>query len=163
MKKKNLEAQFNRTYISKHDFIEAENYLQEFDSGWSGNATLNDNLKRALLVAAITAYARPFSGNSNHDLATNTPPLDPKKVLKEQKAFELHEKILRLRDTAIAHSDYQMKPAKRTMSNDRGFVVQSMPFDILSETIDTEYFRGMCILMHKHCLSKMFELSANTN
>jgi hypothetical protein len=163
MKKKNMEAQFNRTYISMLDFIEAEKYLQEFDPTWSGNATLSDNLKRALLVAAITAYARPFSGNSNHDLATNAPPLDPKKVLKEQWAFELHENILRLRHAAIAHSDYEMKAAAKTVSLNSGFVVQVTTFDILSEMIDVEYFRGMCILMHKYCLNKLFELEVGTN
>ena len=50
----NLDAEFNRWSISKRDFEEAHEYLKAFDTNADGT------IQRALLSAAIVAYARPF-------------------------------------------------------------------------------------------------------
>lgn len=59
-----LDAQFNRTHISQRDFEEAADYLNADDPSQS------DTVRRALLLAAIVAYARPFTKNEDSSRAS---------------------------------------------------------------------------------------------
>src|SRR2546428_7085430 len=102
-----LEAQFNRASISNKDFAEAEDYLRAYSDD------LADTLRRALLVSAIVAYARPFTSNDGgtDGFATGTLAGNPKQILSDDELM-LHEKILELRNEAVAHSDYTRKPTR---------------------------------------------------
>ena len=112
-----LEAQLNRTNISSKDFSEAEDFLNAYRDD------LSETLRRALLVSAVIAYVRPFSSNSGGSkrLATGTLVGSPKSILGSEE-FRLHEKILGLRNEAIAHSDYDRRPTRFVQSIGRGFL-----------------------------------------
>jgi len=70
----------------------------------------------------------------------------------------LHERLLTLRHEALAHSDFDRKPTRRIKSLGPGFLVSSMPFDVLSERIDMKLFRSICTKMKNHCYDKLFQL-----
>lgn len=149
-----LEAQFNRANISNKDFAEAEDYLHAYRD------ELSDILKRALLVAAIVTYARPFTTNDGgvEGFSTGTLTGNPKQILSDEE-FMLHEKVLRLRHETIAHSDYDRRPTRFVETVGTGFLTKSKPFDVLSETIDIAAFLGMCTKMKNHCTDTLFCLS----
>lgn len=72
-----VEAQFNRAYISEKDFIEASEFLAAYRSRHSAP------VRRAILVAAIVAYSRPFTANNGGASKRATPMLigSPKRIL----------------------------------------------------------------------------------
>lgn len=124
----------------------------------------NEHIRRALLTAAIVAYSRPFSGNKGHPNAVGHPPLDVQKVLKgDSKYIELHDNILKLRNTAIAHSDFDAKPVAEYKAIQDGFKVKEERFDVLSKQIDVDRFLGLCSSMRGYCSDKQFELSNQIN
>ena len=151
-----LEAQLNRASISIKDFAEAEDYLRAYRDD------LSDTLKRALLVAAIVAYARPFTSNDGgaDGLATGTLTGNPKRILGEEEGI-LHEKVLALRHEAIAHSDYDRRPTRFVETVGTGFLTRSKPFDVLSERIAIAAFLAICTKMKNFCTDILFSLSRN--
>jgi hypothetical protein len=150
-----LEAQFNRLSISGKDFEEAADYLKAYSD------ELSETLRRAVLVSAIIAYARPFTTNKGgtERLATSTLMGNPKQILSSEE-FILHDKILGLRNEAVAHSDYDRKPTRLVdgIGIGRGFLTRSKPFDVLSEKISIATFRAMCKKMRDHCDDTRFDL-----
>lgn len=150
----NMSAQISRTRISKDDFEEAAKYLQAMRGGQS------TVVKRALLIAAIIAYARPFSNNEDSKGNRATPILKarPSKLLTTQEK-DLHGKLLTLRNEALAHSQYDRKAIKRLNGSSGGFVMQGRAFDILSESIDYITFESLCSKMERHCVNQLFDLN----
>lgn len=148
-----LESDFNRVNLSSKDFEEAHQYL----SGYSPDLSLV--LQRALLTAAVIAYARPFTKNRGHrdGLATARLPIAVADVLDHDKRA-LHNRIIDLRDRGIAHSDYSLKPTRRVARQDTAIMTWSKPFDILSELIDVQAFRDLAWAMHCHCVNAIFAL-----
>ena len=112
-----LTAQFNRTRISLGDFTEAEDYLS------ANHAEQSTTVKRALLVAAIVAYARPFIGNNGGSDDRATPLLQARisKIFTTPSELSLHETLISLRHQALAHSQYERKavvaPAVQTVAS----------------------------------------------
>jgi hypothetical protein len=149
-----LEAQFNRASISRKDFAEAEGYLRAYGD------ELSETLRRALLVAAIVAYARPFTSNDSgiKGIASARLTGNPKRILSSEE-FRLHEQILGLRNKAVAHADYDRKPTWFIERLVTGFRTKSKPFDVLSETIPIDTFLAMCTKMWSHCTGRLQRLS----
>ena len=149
-----LNAQFNRAIISEHDFTEAENYLICFDQ------KPTDVIKRALLLAAIVSYARPFlnSERETQSQAISQLSIKPSKVLLPGE-LELHKKVMSLRNEALAHSQYTRKPVARSSGSENGFSFQGRPYDLLSENIDVERFLSLCRKLKVYCMSKSFKLN----
>ena len=114
-----LQAQFNRTRISLADFEEADSYLRSYRNRY------RDVTKRALLLAAVIAYCRPFkrSHGGNPVRSTERLPIDLSKVLKGNEQI-LHNHLLELRDRALAHSDFDRKPTRWKQSHPRGFLMR---------------------------------------
>jgi len=102
--------------MSRRDFAEAEDYLGAWRDDLSGT------LKRALLVAAIVAYARPFTSNAKGAERRAATMLmgNPKRILGGEE-YLLHEKVLSLRNEAIAHSDYDRRPTRFVKTMGTGF------------------------------------------
>ena len=150
----NMSAQISRTRISLDDFAEAAEYLQAMRGGQS------TVVKRALLIAAIIAYARPFSNNEDSRGNRATPILKarPSKLLTAREQ-DLHGKLLILRNEALAHSQYDRKAIKRLSCSSGGFIMQGRPFDILSESIDYTTFESICSRMKRHCVDQLFDLN----
>jgi hypothetical protein len=149
-----LEAQLNRASISRKDFAEAENYLRAYRDEFP------ETLRRALLVAAIVAYARPFTSNDSGIQALATVRLtgNPKRILSSEE-FRLHEQILGMRNEAVAHPDYDRKPRWFIKRLGTGFRAKSKPFDVLSETLPIDIFLAMCTKMWSHCTGRFQRLS----
>jgi hypothetical protein len=148
-----LESQFNRVNISSKDFEEAHMYLVEL------RADLPMVLQRALLTAAVVAYARPFknSRGSREGSASARLPIDVGTLLGVEE-IALHERIIDLRDRGVAHSDFSMKPTRRVARQDAAIMAWSKPFDVLSELIDVQAFRDLVWSMHCHCVNAIFVL-----
>ncbi len=138
-----LEAEFNRWTLSRHDFEEAHEYLSVFDS--HTDATV----QRALLSASIVAYARPFSRHYENPKAHKNIPR-PDAIL-DSASLALHDKIIKLRNQGIAHSDYERKPTARVPIDSPGVMSWSKPFNPLSEGIDIAAFRALARRMQFHC------------
>lgn len=150
----NIHARFNRAYISEEDFREAEGLLLALATGQS------DEVRSALILAAIISYARPFTANKSVSSAGATPtlPLKPSKDL-TQEENALHETLLRLRNKALAHSDYELKPVKRTSGQLNSFSVQTPKFNLLTEPINLPEFLLLCRKLKMHSA----RLSMNLN
>lgn len=152
--KNNLEIQLNRANISEKDFEEALEYLNPYQK-YQFNI-----INRALLVAGIICYSRPFSNNKGDiGKASNLLSVNLKKIFTSNELL-LHEKIISYRNEAIAHSDYKRRPTRLVQSESNGFVTMSKPFDIQSELIDIDMFKEICEKMKKYCTGKMFELNS---
>jgi len=151
--KNKLEKQLNRANISEKDFEEALEYLNPYQK-----YQFNINNK-ALLVAGIISYSRPFTNNKGDiDKASNVLSVNLNKAYTGDE-LSLHYKIISYRNEAIAHSDFKRRPTRLTKSDSNGFVTMSKAFDIQSEFIDIEMFKAICKKMKKYCTEKMFELN----
>ncbi len=147
-----MEAQFNRAHISERDFEEAYTYLSSYTED------LPDPLRRALLVATIISYARPFlsSDGGSAGQATETLSGNPGKILTKEEN-SLHKRVLTLRNEAVAHSDYKIKAVSRVQALETGFLTQSRLHDVLSERIDINLFLSITKKMKQHCISVLFK------
>lgn len=126
MAENNLIPQFNRIHISKGDFEEALVYVKLYKD------ELSDVIKRALISSAIIAYSRPFCKNNGPKNRSVPFILGGYQKRLSANQIKIHKLILSLRNKAIAHSDYQLKPTHPSISD--GTVIQwSKPFDILNE------------------------------
>lgn len=151
--KNNLVIQLNRANISEKDFEEALGYLNPYQK-YQFNI-----INKALLVAGIISYSRPFTNNKGDiDKASNALSVNLKKTYTSNELL-LHDKILSYRNEAIAHSDFKRRPTRLVQSESNGFVTMSKAFDIQSELIDIEMLKAMCEKMKKYCIDKMFELN----
>src|SRR4051812_28275480 len=101
-------AQLHRARLSSDDFEEASQYIAR------ARKTRDDFLKRALLTAAIVAYARPFTPNSGglSRQATSQLKVNLQRLYKPDERA-LHERLLALRNEVVAHTDYDRKPVRR--------------------------------------------------
>lgn len=159
-----LDKQFNRTRISINDFEQARKYL-EFLS--TADLSQLDILRSSLLVAAIISYARPFSDNNAHEKAAGKLKVSKKEIrtLVGKQGLELHEKVLDLRNRAVAHSEYEMNPIKRVekTAGEQGFVLQSRFFNILGEKIDPNLFLELSRKMESLMRERLVTLNDKLN
>ena len=72
---------------------------------------------------------------------------------------EQHDKVLGLRHTGVAHSDFDRKPTSRVPFEGSGVIIRSKPFNPLSEGIDIEMFKSMAKTLKSYCVTKMIELN----
>jgi hypothetical protein len=156
-----VEPQFNRVRISIKDFDETIRYLDAY------SRKLSEPVRRALLIAAIIAYGRPWSPSKHSRDAHATDELlgNPKKIL-DGSGFGVHKRILDLRNKAVAHSSYSRNPTQRLKSvkksKSTGFIIASQLFDPLSalpENSDILGFRSVAETMKRFCEDKLFELN----
>ncbi len=146
-------AQMSRTRISKDDFTEASEYL----NAMRGRQAVV--VKRALLFAAIVAYARPFTENEDKlGRATTFLKASLSRILNQSEQAQ-HDKLLSLRDEALAHSQFDRKPIVRVRGSSSGFLMKGRPFDILAEPINLELFGSLCSKMERHCVNQLFDLN----
>ena len=78
-------------------------------------------------------------------------------------ACDVHKKIIELRDRAIAHSDFDLKPTARVPRNDTGVMTWSKPFNPLSEGISIPFFQTMAWRLFNHCFHEMKQLNSQMN
>jgi endonuclease III-like uncharacterized protein len=134
----------NRAYLSRHDFEECNKFLDGFIE------RNKDTIKEALLISALVAYARPFSENKEHPKIINKIPLE--KVTKPLGPEErkLHNKLMTIRNQAIAHSVFDKKPTGSIIQG-VALVQQSKPYNILAESIDIKEMKDLSEKMITIC------------
>lgn len=147
-----LHAQFNRASISEKDFAEAEECLRAHGTNHS------DVVQKALLMAAVIAYARPFKDSDTSDRST---PHLPSAALKDFTAEErnYHAHLLSARDEAIAHSAFARKAVRRASGTSMGFVTTGRMFDVRAEVEQVSLFLGMVLKLSAYCRNAMFALN----
>ncbi len=123
-----VDRTFNRAYISMHDMEKCIEYLQCAKSALANN---DFAAARGLITAAIVSYARPFSGNEDHPSAVPKPSFRSKQLTSQER--ELHNRVITLRNEAIAHSDATMNPVKADIYSHNGYVASSRLYDPLNE------------------------------
>ncbi|MCP5283743.1 MAG: hypothetical protein H6933_02470 [Burkholderiaceae bacterium] len=143
-----LEAQLHRTHISQRDFEEAMSYL------WQIQFNVQEETRRGLLTAAVVAYGRPFIGTNRRSSKKATPTVKDQ-ILKSLETEEavLHQQVLGVRNRAVAHSEYELRPV-RYAGNDGhgGFALSEERFDLLQQGIDVEMLHEVCRKLSVECL-----------
>jgi hypothetical protein len=116
---------FNRLSISVRDFESAAEFAER--AAATSPATLEH---QALLFAAIVCYYRPFSPNERSQSAKANSSLKISDFRTLNMAeLEIHEICKRLRNKALAHSEYEMNP---TALDESSGVISSRPFNLLT-------------------------------
>ncbi len=137
-----LTCKSQRATMSRRDFREALDYLEKLrDAG-------DEIVQRGLLSAAIVSYARPFTRNRRgaENEATCTFEFTWPADL-SARVRDTHDTIVRLRDTVVAHSDFDARPMRRVPAPGKSFVTRSQPFDLLAELPDRGAFEFLAGVM----------------
>lgn len=155
MTQESLERQLNRIRISLNDFQETTQFLRGI------RCRQGDVVRRALLIAATIAYSRPFSNNERGNSMRATPRLQGKVVhLLTPAQLVVHETVLRVRNEAVAHSQWSRYPVKVVHSSTNGIMLKGRFFDILAERdLDLRRFREIARVMEEHCVREIFNVN----
>ena len=132
------ETEFNRYSISLGDFEKAQQYICAAKK--HGRASIE---YEALILAAIVSYCCPFSSNETSKLAKAQSRLCIKDfgyLTDLQK--DLHKKCKKLRNKAIAHSEFKFNPTGIKQKKLKQVIV-SRPFSLLNENLDLEIFEKL--------------------
>lgn len=158
----------NKVFLAARDMGEVGDYLWSLNEVAKNSGNLNEyRLKKAMdaiIIAAIVVYARHFT--STYSLGNAPKKLKPEDI----KLFDgrpdlavLHEKILGLRDQAVAHADWKYFPTSLVQSEEdclgfsRGFnridyaaLIDTVKFqELLDHTwrviSDSAYFRDSAL------------------
>lgn len=125
-----VDKELNRYTISVHGYEMCKKILADLHLLEYGSV-----LYEAALSFAIVLYARPFSENQKN-IARAAPRVKSKNLLKAMDTYEkeLHEKLVHLRNCALAHAEWQSHPTSISKSG----VISTMPFSIVKEVADSE-------------------------
>ena len=149
-----LKAQVARYILSSNDFEEALSYLYAKPPE---DAVV---IRRALLTAAIVAYARPFTNNEkgSSDKATATVSLKLSNILSKDEPAQ-HEDLIKMRNLAIAHSTSELRPVVCNHLDPPTYLVGHQVFDPLAQAIDRCLFSSACNKLYQACFGSISELN----
>lgn len=119
---------FNRLLISQKDMERAEEF---FKAASAANIAGQMEVCRGLITAGIVSYARPFSENKDHPDTTSTPPFSTRYLTDNERL--LHQKMLTLRNKAIAHSDAEYNVTNDAANFSNAFMFSAKFYDPLDE------------------------------
>lgn len=149
-----------RVYISAGDYEEAKDFIEaaaKHDVGFLEY--------KALLLSAIVCYGRPFSRNE----ISPDPPSDPKLTGVDPQAvlgadFALHEKIVRARNKAAAHSEAELNPVTRIpmfagKRGSLGITFAARRWHPATENIDLEAFGRIATAMMWACRNILIDVA----
>jgi hypothetical protein len=149
---------FRRTHISRRDFAKSIGFIDA-----AAKHDLSAPEYEALLLAAIISYARPFSGNEQGKL----PPSDSRLEVDVSQLlgsdFALHERLIEVRNKAVAHSESAYYPVELLPSvpdgeGVRGFASVSQNWHVLNEHIDLVVFKRVAETLHQKCINNLFDI-----
>lgn len=145
--------QFNRVALSRQDFREAREFLKEVNPG------LTRTQEEALLMSAVICYARPFSQNDRDEKSEATAKMqgNPATIL-DQAEFELHVRILKFRNKAVAHTDYDFDPVTLIDVQPDGMKMKGPYFELRRADIPLTTFASAIEKMIAHCSNLLFKL-----
>ena len=105
-----LEAEYRRLVISYFDLSEATQFLNQLKALGPISSQEPSNVseqRRALTIASIVAYGRPFTRNVGAPLTAPCITIDDVDTVSTTQR-ELHATIIKRRNSVIAHSDAEM-------------------------------------------------------
>ena len=120
---------FNRLLISQQDMERAEEF---FKAASAASIAGQMEVCRGLITAGIVAYARPFSENNDHPSTTSSPPFSTRYLTDDERL--LHQKMLTLRNKAVAHSDAEYNVTNVAANFSNGFIFSAKFYDPLDES-----------------------------
>jgi hypothetical protein len=146
------EKKFKRTHLSSLDFEQAERFIKAAQQHPVASAEHD-----ALLLSAIISYARPFSGNERDRNAAAASSLAPELVVLEAGDRELHDRIIALRNKAVAHAESKYNPMefvgiRRSLRGSRGVALTTKPWQVGEENLDLNAFGRIALKMHQACV-----------
>lgn len=149
-----FKAQFSRVWISERDFDEVARFVDQLHGQHS------QDLQRAVLVAAVISYARPFTenGTGKNKESIASLPVNLVDALAPAQ-LDLHRKMLDLRNEAVAHSDYARRAAQWSFGQDNGYMTASKLFDILGEVPVPADLKELALVMKAWCNHKLRALN----
>ena len=121
-----MKAKANRLHLAHEDMVEARGYLQSLEEltsvieKYDLSFFLIDAIP-AVFIALIIVYARPFVSSYSKGMAD--PKLDPESIQLFDNDSELeilHQRLIGLRNTAVAHSDWTWHNTE-LITNDKQF------------------------------------------
>lgn len=136
--------EFNRLSISIGDLEQAVAYAER-----ASTTPRSDISHQALLLSAIICYFRPFSQNERSAAARATTALritDFTTLSGPEQ--ELHNQCKRLRNKALAHSEWEMNP---TALDEGSGMITSRPFDLLANAPDPAKLASLARKMADIC------------
>lgn len=144
----------NRSKISFDDFKECLAFLRALNEPDIDGSPFSRTKKRALLIAAVVAYARPFTANRKGFRNNTAPSLERSAIetLSEDMRV-LHEKLIALRNRVVAHSDADAKPTSYRPGVN-GPIFWGRAPDIIEEGIEVEKFSALAERMKRWCLGR---------
>jgi len=150
-----LRAQIARLILSINDFEEALSYL------FAKPAKDAVAIRRALLSAAIVAYARPFTQNEadKSTKATSMVALKVKRVLSVEQ-LHLHDRLLEYRNRAIAHAEHELRPVQYAPLQHPAYLAGHHVFDVLTQPIDRTLFASNCEALRRTAYEDVTALDA---
>ena len=150
-----MKPKIHRLLLSCEDIWEASLVLAE----WSHD--LPPVVRRALLIAAIVSYCRPFTTNYGPGALRK---LDIADYLKadhssDRPLLELHQVLMHLRDKVVAHSDFDVQPVTLGARTTTGFTFDRLKVDVLMAPISIDDFRRLCSIVQSRCTDEMHRLA----
>ena len=142
------------SYLEAHKALE-ENYLDK-------NTTEYVDLGEAVLIAAVVTYCRPFKRSRSREFADGL--LDPNQIgLFESKneLQALHDRLLELRDQAIAHADWTHHSTEVLETSEKS-VLRRSPRPHLLGGLRAEELRPLVAHVLQFCRNKAFDLDRCT-
>lgn len=149
---------FTRTHISRRDFAKSIGFINV-----AATHELSSPEYEALLLAAIISYARPFSGNEQG----KSPPSDSRLAIDVAQLLgvdlALHERLIEVRNKAVAHSEsayypVELLPVIPDGEGARGFAAASQSWHVLNEHIDLVEFKRVAEALHQKCINNLFDI-----
>jgi hypothetical protein len=149
-----------RVHISSRDFKRALDFIRK-----AREHVENTIEHEALLEGAVLRYARPFSPNEKaaKAKADSSLMIDIAAVLGEVTDFELHQRIIKLRNKVIAHSESEHYPMSTFPSfiggpdDIRSLGFQSRSWHVVNERLDLDAFERITKAMHLKCLNMLVD------
>ena len=153
---------FHRTQISHDDFEDVVLFIRAARNHFRESPEFE-----ALLIAAIIAYARPFSGNERG----RNPPVDSR-LAAHLVPFvgiqrELHERIINARNQAVAHAEAIHYPVEQVPPSEPGttyLTTTSSPWHVVKDlNPDLDAFEAIAKEMRQRCAIEQFNMAESSS
>ncbi|QGX38465.1 hypothetical protein [Permianibacter aggregans] len=155
----------NRLFLAFKDMEDVERYLHAY-SELEGldeerqNSYYFDH-REALFLAAIVTYCRSFKKSNSTGMADKRINVDSIGLFdSELKLKELHERIISLRDQAVAHADWSFHSTEIVEANNMS-VLRRSPRPYYSQGISVSEFLKLAAHVSGKCKNLSFDFDRN--
>jgi len=156
-----LKREVHRAHISLRDFEDAARFIEA-----AKRHDLASDEHEGLLLAALIHYARPFSRNEVDPNAAADVRLEIRggvdAVLKTAGELTLHQRIINLRNKAVAHAESEFNPMKILPKPPRDpaagvtyLMTSSRRWHAVQENIDLDEFGRIVEAMRAYCMERL--------